>query len=112
MRKLLFHFTSIETPMQCQLQQYDDNIKYSFSDFLFHTQQSNPYQELKDLIRNICLIRKKLEMDDHCVTSVENIELKNEDLYLSVENYNRSLPRGKNNLKVRSSIFQLKNPSQ
>ena len=51
-------------------------------------------------------------MDDHCVTSVENIELKNEDLYLSVENYNRTLPRGKHNLKVRSSTIQLKNPSE
>ena len=43
-------------------------------------------------------------MNDHCVTSVENIELKNEELYLSVENYNRSIPKGKHNLKVRSSI--------
>merc|ERR1719510_2945055 len=46
-------------------------------------------------------------MNDHCVTSVENIELKNEELYLSVENYNRSIPRGKHNLKLDFSKGQL-----
>ena len=47
-------------------------------------------------------------MIDHCVTSLENIELENEELYLSVENYNKSIPRGKQYLKVRSLIIQNK----
>ena len=46
------------------------------------------------------------EMDDHCIRSVENIELEDAELFLAVENYNRSLPKGKHNLKVKSSIIQ------
>ena len=40
-------------------------------------------------------------MTDQCARSVENIDLEDAELFLSVENYNRSLPKGKHNLKVK-----------
>lgn len=58
--------------------------------------------------QKVCLIKRERSMIDHCVTSLENIELENEELYLSVENYNKSIPRGKQYLKVRSLIIQNK----
>ena len=58
--------------------------------------------------QKVCLIKRERSMIDHCVTSLENIELENEELYLSVENYNKSIPRGKQYLKVRSLINQNK----
>ena len=45
-------------------------------------------------------------MKGSCLTAVENIDLKGEDLYLAIENYNRALPRGYKSMKVNfSSTF-------
>ena len=47
-------------------------------------------------------------MTDQCIRTIDNIDLEDAELFLSVENYNRSLPKGKHNLKVKSSNIKIR----
>ena len=44
-------------------------------------------------------------MKGDCLVAFENIDLKDEDLSVAVETYNRNLPKGQTSLKVENIAF-------